>query len=183
MNSWISKNNWLTMPEMENNAVLVWEFFSGFGWTIEAVAGMLGNMQSESNINPGIWEGLDPFVGGYGLVQWTPYTKYSEWAGEDWQNNGPRECARIIYELENRLQWIKTAKYPMSFSEFVSSTDSPSELAQVWLYNYERPTSLDQPWRSTQAEHWYEFLGGVPPIGKIPPWLLFKFRRGIYVYQ
>jgi len=177
MSDWISKNNWLTQSEQENNALLVWDFFSGYGWTLEAVAAMLGNLQSESNINPGIWENLEPFTGGYGLVQWTPYTKYSEWAGEDWQDNGPRECARVIYELENNLQWISTSEYPMSFSEFVESTVDPAELAQAWLYNYERPSSLDQPWRSTQALAWYEFLGGIPPVKQIPIWLLFQFKR------
>ena len=55
---------------MQNNAVLLWSYFKAQGWTLNAVAAMLGNMQSESTINPGIWEGLDPFVGGYGLVQW-----------------------------------------------------------------------------------------------------------------
>ena len=70
---------------MQNNAVLLWSYFKAQGWTLNAVAAMLGNMQSESTINPGIWEGLDPFVGGYGLVQWTPYTKYSDWAGSGWE--------------------------------------------------------------------------------------------------
>jgi hypothetical protein len=112
MSSWISGNFWLTQEEMQNNAVLLWSYFKAQGWTLNAVAAMLGNMQSESTINPGIWEGLDPFVGGYGLVQWTPYTKYSDWAGSGWEDNGPKECGRIVWELENGVQWYPTENTP-----------------------------------------------------------------------
>ena len=174
MSSWISGNFWLTQEEMQNNAVLLWSYFKAQGWTLNAVAAMLGNMQSESTINPGIWEGLDPFVGGYGLVQWTPYTKYSDWAGSGWEDNGPKECERIVWELENGVQWYPTEKYPMTFEEFSKSTDPVGVLAQAFLYNYDRPADIDQPWRSTQAEYWFEFLGGVPSI---PVWLLFKFNK------
>ena len=44
-------------------------------------------MQSESSINPGRWEsdrvGGNPDAHGYGLVQWTPYTKYTNWVSGD----------------------------------------------------------------------------------------------------
>lgn len=177
MSSWISGNFKLNLEEMQNNATLLWNFFKSRGWTLNAVAAMLGNMQTESNINPGIWENLDPFVGGYGLVQWTPYTKYSEWAGAGWEDNGPKECERIVWELENGVQWYPTKEYPMTFKEFSQSTDPVGVLAQAFLYNYERPGDLNQPWRSTQAEYWFEFLGGVPYIPAIPVWLLFKFNK------
>lgn len=174
MSEWITGNRHLTITEEQNNAALLWQFFHLQGWSMQSVAAMLGNMQTESNINPGIWEGLDPFVGGYGLVQWTPYTKYSDWAGEDWMDNGPLEMQRIIYEKENGLQWYPTETYPMTFDEFSQSTESPGTLAMAFLYNYERPSDLDQPDRATQAEYWFEFLGGVPIV---PIWLLFQFRK------
>lgn len=174
MSSWISGNFRLSLEEMQNNAVLLWNYFKARGWTLNAVAAMLGNMQSESTINPGIWENLDPFIGGYGLVQWTPYTKYSEWAGDGWEDNGQKECERIVWELENNVQWYSTEKYPMTFEEFSKSTDPVRVLAQAFLFNYERPDDLNQPWRSTQAEYWFEFLGGDPSI---PVWLLFKFNK------
>lgn len=172
---WISGNFFLNQSQMENNATIMARFFTLRGWTKNAIAGMLGNMQTESSLNPGIWENLEPYAGGYGLVQWTPYTKYSNWAGDGWEDNGEKEMERIIYELENGLQWISTSKYPMTFEEFSVSTASPEELAQAWLYNYERPADLDQPQRSTQARAWFEFIGG---ISTIPIWLMFKMARG-----
>ena len=171
-------NRYLTHSEMENNARIVYSFFTGKGWTINAIAAMLGNMQSESSINPGIWEGLKPFQGGYGLVQWTPYTKYSEWAGTGWENNGSKQMQRIIFELETGIQYYPTSKYPETFREFTQSEKPVQYLAYAWMYNYERPDNLDQPQRATQAAEWLEFLGGVP-VSEIPIWLLFKFKRGI----
>ena len=180
--AWISGNRYLSLSEMQNNVDILHYFFRSAGWTDNAIAAMLGNMQSESTINPGIWERLEPYSGGYGLVQWTPYTNYSNWAGAGWQDNGQKEMERIIYELNNGLQWIRTNKYPMSFEDFTLSQETPSKLAQVWLYNYERPKVKPQPIRSTRANYWYQYITGQePPAGNIPIWLLFKIaRRGIY---
>lgn len=45
---------------------------------------MLGNMQQESGINPGIWEVLPNANFGYGLVQWTPaIDKFFSWAAKN----------------------------------------------------------------------------------------------------
>lgn len=174
---WITGNRYLSLTEMQNNANIMYAFFTEKGWTVNAISAMFGNMQTESTLNPGIWENLDPFVGGYGLVQWTPYKHYSEWAGDGWQDNGQKEMERIIYELENHLQWISTSLYPMTFREFSQSDKPPAYLAQAFLYNYERPTVKPQPARSKQAEYWYEYLVGHPPVKQIPIWLLFKMKE------
>lgn len=174
MAEWISGNRFLTMEEMENNAQIFANIMYKNKWTKNAIAGALGDIQTESTINPGIWEDLTSYEGGYGLVQWTPYTNYSDWAGEGWENNGDKQCERILYELENGLQWIATETYPMSFQEFVRSNESPEYLAYVWMYNYERPANLDQPERQEQARYWYSH------IKLFPIWLLFKFQRNMY---
>ena len=179
--AWISGNRYLSLSEMQNNVDILHYFFRSAGWTDNAIAAMLGNMESESTINPGIWEDLDPFVGGYGLVQWTPYTNYTDWAGDGWQDNGQKEMERIIYELDNHLQWISTSLYPMSFQEFTTSEKPPAYLAQAFLYNYERPDEKPQPIRSTRANYWYQYITGqeppTPPTGNIPIWLLFKMKE------
>lgn len=178
--AWITGNRYLSMDEMKNNADIMHYFFKSSGWTDNAISAMFGNMQTESTLNPGIWENLDPFVGGYGLVQWSPYTNYSKWAGTDWQDNGQKEMERIIYELENHLQWISTSLYPMTFREFSQSDKPPAYLAQAFLYNYERPTVKPQPARSKQAEYWYQYITGhepPTPVGDIPIWLLFKMKE------
>ena len=78
----ISSNAYLTVAQMTGNAQYILNYLMARGWSKEAVCAMLGNMQSESTINPGIWQGLDSSRVdlGYGLVQWTPSTKYTSWA-------------------------------------------------------------------------------------------------------
>ena len=73
--SWTIGNRYLTQSEMEGNAWEVYSFFAGRGWTRNAIAGILGNMQTESNINPGLWQSLKEhnYSGGFGLVQWTQF--------------------------------------------------------------------------------------------------------------
>lgn len=72
--------------------------------------------------------------------------------------------SRILYEIQNNLQWIATSQYNYSFSDFTQSTDTPYNLALAFLANYERPAEPNQPIRGTQAENWYQFLGGITPI-------------------
>lgn len=161
----------LTRSEMTENANYIYSFLSARGWTKESIAGMLGNMETESTINPGRWQNdFEHPSNGFGLVQWTPSTNYTAWA----TNNGYEhddidgQLIRLDYEIDNGLQWIPTSSYPMSFAEFKVSTRSPEELAQAFLLNYERPQNQNQPSRSTQARNWFDTIeggGGTVPDG------------------
>lgn len=159
---WISSNNYLTVSQMENNAQLVWNFFKGYGWTKNAVAALLGNMQGESNINPGLWESRDEgnMNCGYGLVQWTPANKVIDWLeGNGYAiNSGFGQCARIIYELENHIQYYATNAFNFSFYDFAHSTQTPEYLAKAFIYNYERPYNYNQPQREIYARNWYNYI-------------------------
>ncbi len=112
----------------------------------------------------------------------TPYTKYTDWIVTQGFNDPSEMDAniyRILYEVTNNLQWIATQTYNYSFQEFTQSIDSPYNLALAFLTNYERPADPNQPQRGTQAEYWYEYLGGiVPPTPTIKkrskfPWAIF----------
>ena len=70
---------------------------------------------------------------------------------------------RIEWEVAEHEQWISTSAYPMSFEEFKTSEADPYTLGMTFLYNYERPTDLNQPFRGTQAQEWYKYLSGVDP--------------------
>ena len=112
-----------------------------------------------------------------GLVQWTPYTKYTEWVTGD-PSTMDNNLSRIIYELENNLQWIATSSYNYSFKEFSQSEDTPYNLALAFLANYERPANPNQPIRGTQAEFWYEFLGGIIPFSKKKnKWMMTRSKK------
>lgn len=173
----ISKNAYLTQAEMEGNAVYIFNKLKKAGWSFNAICSTLANMQSESGINPGIYEGLDSEsdTNGFGLVQWTPNTKYKSWASANGYNYGDidGQIARILYELNNGIQWIATDTYPLTFEEYSTSNDSLDTLTYAFMYNYERPASLDQPHRKEYAQQWSTFLTpyntGSPTTQPRPP--------------
>jgi hypothetical protein len=176
----ISANRFLTMDEMKINAEYIMGQLLGRGWTKNAISGLLGNLQTESTINPGIWQGLnsydhDPYStvsgAGYGLVQWTPFNKFTIWArdnGLDYRTMDA-QLSRINYEVDNNLQWFGGYSSDMTFKEFSQSTESPEFLAEVFIKTYEHPADPDQPIRGTQARYWFDYLGGVivlPPTSQ-----------------
>lgn len=155
----------LTEDESKQNWLAVWCYFKNKGWTAQAVSGMLGNMYYESSVNPNRWESDTPYIsgGGFGLVQWTPYTKIVEWITNlgHWGQvsyYGDDECAKIQNEMETGAQWIATTTYPESFQSFSMSTESPYNLALEFLANYERPYDPNQPQRGTKALEIYEYI-------------------------
>lgn len=113
-------------------------------------------------------------------MQWTPYTKYTEWVSGD-PSTMDNNLSRIIYELENNIQWMPTSAYNFSFEEFSKSELTPYELGLAFLANYERPADPNQPQRGTQAEFWFEFLGGIVPRKKKNKWLLERNKK-ILIY-
>lgn len=170
----VSKNAFLTLEEMTENAEHILSVQLQGGWTRNAICGILGNMQTESTINPGIWQNLisydhDPYIyvasHGYGLVQWTPFNKYTVWArdsGLDYRLMNS-QLARIDYEIANNIQWIPTSEFPYTFEEFKNSTSNPEDLAEWFLINYERPADQGTEQRNrrrTQARYWWDNLSG-----------------------
>lgn len=159
-----SGNYYLSLDEMTVNAQYILDYLSPLGWTKNSVCGMLGNLQIESTINPGIWQSLNEgnMNGGFGLVQWTPATKYTDWADANNLVWGEMDSnlKRILYELDNNLQWIETSEYPISFHEFTVSTESPEYLASVFLKNYERAGVEVEDERRANARYWYDTLNG-----------------------
>lgn len=165
---WIKGNRYLTIGEMQNNAQIIFTYLTNRGWTVNAVAGLLGNMQKESTINPGIWQNLSPNPSlGWGLVQWTPSTNFTDWATANGYTNddGDAQLKWIDEVTVSFGQWIPTAQYPESFGEFKGSTMSPEYLADCFLKNFERPAEIDQPERQRYARYWYDWWEGSP----VPP--------------
>lgn len=169
--AWISGNRYLSQSEMENNAAIIKSYLSSKGWTLNAIAGLLGNMQSESSINPGIWQSLNEgnMSGGFGLVQWTPATNFTDWAdalGYSW-SDGNAQLKWIDEYTTSFGQWISTDAYPLSFDEFKTSTQTPEYLASAFLKNFERAGVEVEAERRSQATEWYSYItsgSGTDPI-------------------
>lgn len=166
--SLFTSSSGLTEAQMQVNAKYISNYFYFKGWTLNAIAGLLGNLQAESSMNPGRWQSEDVGnnSGGYGLVQWTPATKYFDWCNSldlsdpsEMDNN----LDRIIYELENNIQWIATSEYNFSFSEFSTSTESAEYLASAFLKCYERAGVEVESTRRSNAIKWYRYISKNKP--------------------
>ena len=171
----------LNQSQMETNAKYIYSYLSARGWTAEAVAGILGNMQHESSINPGRWQSdnVGATSSGYSLVQWTPARNYIEWCGDRDPSEMDVALDRIMYELDNGLQYYKASAYPLTFRQFTQSTDSPYTLACAFAWNYERSytvlygteaekEALRQK-RGNAALGWYKVLTGMEPSEPVTP--------------
>ncbi|ORX49608.1 hypothetical protein BCR36DRAFT_583693 [Piromyces finnis] len=142
----------------------VYNFFKGYGWTKNAICGLLGNMERESGLNPNINE----YGGGsgYGLVQWTPGSVLKNWAnarGYDYRTV-KTQCLKIQseYDLQNKNSdeklYYKTTSCNLTFSQFISSTKTPEELAECFMRNYERPGVEALADRKAYARKWFNSL-------------------------
>ncbi len=160
--SWISGNRYLSEEEMQNNASIIYSTLKGRGWSANAIAGLLGNMESESTINPGIWQNLNSsnISGGFGLVQWTPSTNYTDWANSKGYDitNGAGQLEWIDEQTTVTGQWIQTDSYPITFGQFKTSTQTPEYLASAFLKNFERAGVEVEQERRTQARSWYNYI-------------------------
>ena len=165
---WIKGNRYLTIGEMQNNAQIIFNTLLLKGWTKNAISAVVANAQKESTVNPGIWQNLTPNPSlGWGLVQWTPSTNFTDWAAaNDYANDdGDAQLIWIDTVTASVGQWIPTTQYPETFGEFKVSTQTPEYLADCFLKNFERPEEIDQPDRQRYARYWFDWWEGSP----VPP--------------
>lgn len=179
---WVKGNYYLNESEMQNNAYIVYSILYYKGWSVQAISGLLGNMEKESTINPAIWQNLNPNPSfGYGLVQWTPSTKYTDWARECGYDisDGYYQLVWIDEQTVTSGQWIQTSEYPISFGEFKVSNDTPENLASIFLKNFERAGIEAENTRRKNARKWYNY------IKNLSPWLPVTHlrKRGIPVWM
>lgn len=154
-----------------NNATVIYNYFKAQGWTLEAICGLLGNVQQESTFNPNLIE-IDGT--GHGLVQWTPPTDLYKVLDvlygnhNDWYD-GNKQLSVILAEYQQKTgiknwgiepQWyveLAPSNYRMQWNEYVKSTADVGYLARVWEYCYERPAKA-HPERAENAKAWYEYF-------------------------
>jgi surface antigen len=159
-------SDYLSEEQRKPYAQYIWQYLGSRGWTKNAVAGLLGNIEAESGLNPHLWQGRvdGSIIGsdgkhtlditllnslgydiGYGLVQWTNYDKYTDWCTKNklnyWEIDS--QLKRIEYEAANNFQW-STSYYDseITFKEFTLSNKSAYELAYAFVCCYERPGSI-----------------------------------------
>ncbi|MDC0808930.1 phage tail tip lysozyme [Lactococcus petauri] len=162
------------VTDQEKNAWIVWQFLKSKGYTEQAAAGILGNMDQESGVMPDTDQ-----VGGpaYGLVQWDgsayPLVPPATWNGREYVQNLMRAAGisgdyKIAKTQSQLLEWcmfngqyIKTSAYPYSVAQFKGLTNI-STATTAFEANFERP-AVTHPERVQLAIKWYNKLHGLKP--------------------
>ncbi len=158
--SWINGYQvWLTEPQSLQNAQKVVDFLytDVKDWSKESIAALVGNMRHESSVNPNMYEYGKAWEDnrGFGLVQWTPRSKFWDWGGalgytEADLRSGDSQLARMEYEVENNIQYLanghqrrygKGTKYNFSFADFRANMPqlNVNQLTEAFMWNYEGP--------------------------------------------
>lgn len=154
---------YLNESEKQLYARYICKVLMGYGWTLNAVAGLLGNLDKESTLNPDLQE-KNNSRSGYGLAQWTPGSKLVNWCKKNGlaKTDIDSQLLRIEHERGNFgvcCSNCRCGQYsfatrdghgclypttypPKTFNEFAVSTMAPYDLASAFLYNYERPGSI-----------------------------------------
>lgn len=184
--AWISRSGALTQSEMENNADIIINYYRTLGINDRTIAGILGNMQAESSINP---ERNEVGGAGYGLVQWTPVSvlqNHCNTLGLSPYNDGDVQIQVLIAEIQNQAnvaEWYSSSAFISNYynsgatsdmvgisgSQFLSNEMNwnPDKLAVLFMSAYERP-SYDPSvnhynLRMQYAIEWFEYMGGIIP--------------------
>ncbi|NHI72475.1 hypothetical protein ET004_09700 [Lactococcus petauri] len=162
------------VTDQEKNAWIVWQFLKSKGYTEQAAAGILGNMDQESGVMPDTEQ-----IGGpaYGLVQWDgsayPLVPPATWNGREYVQNLMRAAGisgdyKIAKTQSQLLEWcmfngqyIKTSSYPYSVAQFKGLTNI-STATTAFEANFERPAAT-HPERVQLAIKWYNKLHGLKP--------------------
>lgn len=192
---WISTDTYLTQQHRDENSKLVAEYLKNLGWTVESIAGILGNMDVESSMNPALIEGRQVHnlidnntclnissSTGVGLVQWTGDTstppagqKLASFAiryNQNWYD-GDLQCFRLEREYQEDLQfdpgWVDGVYW--TWQDYVTSTETPETLAKVWQYLYERGGS-DTQLRQQKARYYFSIITKISI-----PILLFMMKK------
>jgi hypothetical protein len=168
------------------NAWCIYKGLKAAGWSVEAIAGLCGNIQNESAFSPGRYEKDKkrpwPYANwGCGLTQWTPNFKLFDWC----KNNGDvhvyaieSQIDCINYESLNNIQygrassWPYAGEIPKTFTAYRVSTMSPFQLGKAFWYCYERPKDPSEAngnARGRNAEKWYKFFTGSEPPTPVDP--------------
>ena len=141
--AWINTyQKWLSESESLKNAQKVVDYLytDNKDWSKESIAALIGNMRHESSINPNMYEyGYDwSSDRGFGLVQWTPRSKFWNWGkGKGYSDSqlrsGDSQLARIDYEVDNNIQWIpKSSNFNgFTFKQFRTNSRNLSEIGRA----------------------------------------------------
>lgn len=146
----------ITGSEVLGNAQEAYDYMVSHGFTQNAALGVLGNLWAESGMNPGQWQHSGSIYGsstGFGLGQWTPYTKVSDYVGSTSETDMANGASQMSLLVSDTGQWDPhfinsstgystyyndTFLYFATMSEYMQSNADYKELTIAWTASWER---------------------------------------------
>lgn len=203
----------LDSTEAKANMTEIKNYLMGQGWTLNACCGVMGNIGNEGGYNPWRWQ--DDIVltrqqsaedfgweHGYGLYGYTPSNKYINALSAGYSGYGPNFAdysgiatdglAQTIWMTIHTDQFGPATYSPYQnwteMSDYISSTLNVQFLAELWMYNWEKPNQywgeMSLPERKRHAQFWWDYFEGgpTPPTPPTPkPLKLKKFKWWMYM--
>ena len=139
-----------------SNAEKIWNQLRAAGFTTYAAAGILGNMQAESGLNPDISQAGGG--GGYGLVQWTPRSKLTAYA-----NSVNKSESSLSVQVEFLIKQLKgTTKFSPDTAAYgpLMSARNVTDATSAFLTLYERAGVANLGARVSAANKYYSAYKG-----------------------
>ena len=171
-----------TSSAVLDNATEVYNRMIGDGWTHNAACGAIGNLCAESTgINAGQWQG--GFGGyyknnqGFGMAQWTPWTRVSSYVGSSSQSKMNDPNAQVNMLLSQKNQWSTGlisksgysnyygiyVPYYATFDAYAKGNSSVSDMTAAYMCCWERPANASSlSTRQKYANYFSEKLDDQP---------------------
>ncbi len=169
-----------------NNEKIVWDFLKKEGLTNEGAAGLMGNLQVESNVRSVIYENIykdrlgltdQQYVDkvndgsytnfvydqvGFGLAQWTYYTRKQALLNH---------CRGRIGNLQCQLEYlmIEFKNYFVGILSFLKSSHDVKACTLKVMLEFENPEDQSEPRREIRyqfAKNYYKEFTGSGPVGR-----------------
>lgn len=146
----------------KDNGSIIWEALTKNGFTEVATAGIMGNLKAESNLDPTILQGgghsdnvVQDGVTGYGLAQWTFYTRQDNLAA--FAKSKGKNSGDLMVQIDFLIQEINLYGLKEKLNQF----ETPYEAAISFHRDFENSadTAEQEARRGVYAEEIYKTKG------------------------
>lgn len=143
-----------------DNAEKIWNFFTGKGLSAVQVAGIMGNLQQESSLDPEKLQGgkrsqnpADAGSGGFGLMQWTPGSKIVGLLSQ-------AGITSPVYELGTQLDlvwWHMNNTSPTGVKNFIAGFLQKTSIEEATSDFEERMEGAGKPMMERRIQYAKDF--------------------------
>ena len=173
----VDSSNYVKINTTES-AKKIWNYYKSRGIPDNTIAGILGNMQAESGLNPrnlqnsyekslghtddsyttdidsGKYTNFVKDSAGYGLVQWTYHSLKK--ALLDYAKKKGSSIGDLDMQLEFLIKQL-SEDYPNTWEKMLSAS-SPEEASTIMLKEFEKPAVLNTNTRAGYARQYFDTL-------------------------